>query len=72
MTMLKIIEEIVDGTATAVQQLVAAGCIPAADITPVSNNLSDADVSAKLRGSIVKVSIPLWGGVRGGDLNNEI
>ena len=56
MTMLKIIEEIVDGTATAVQQFVAAGCIPAADITPVSDNLSDADVSAKLRGSIVKVS----------------
>ena len=54
--MLKIIEEIVDGTATAVQQFVAAGCIPAADITPVSDNLSDADVSAKLRGSIVKVS----------------
>ena len=56
MTMLKIIEEIVDGTATAVQQFVAAGCIPTADITPVSDNLSDADVSAKLRGSIVKVS----------------
>ena len=54
--MLKIIEEIVDSTATAVQQFVAAGCIPAADITPVSDNLSDADVSAKLRGSIVKVS----------------